>query len=165
MLQLFVVMYLPGILLNFPMRNRIISGLSEGVLVVEARHRSGTSITAKFAKQQGKKIFCIPSNLDTTTGVGTGKLIQEGAKLVLSPNDILLYLGVNVIEEFAEEEEIQVDERYKEVFNVLGKMPINVNEICKKVNKSIVEVNTTLTMLEIEGLIKQVGVNEFVKVR
>ena len=151
---------------NFPTRNRIVSGLSEGVLVVEARHRSGTSITAKFARKQGKKIFCIPSNLDATTGVGTGKLIQEGAKLVLSPNDILLDFGIaEEKEEIVEELEIEVSEEYAEVYKVLSKIPINVNEICKKTNKSIVEVNTTLTMLELDGIVKQVGVNEFVKVR
>lgn len=151
---------------NFPSRNRIVSGLSEGILVVEAKHRSGTSITAKFAKQQGKKIFCIPSNLDTTTGVGTGRLIQEGAKLVLSPNDILLELGITEEEkEYTEETENKVNEEYREVYSVLTKIPINVNEICKRTNKNIVEVNTTLTMLELESLVKQVGVNEFVKVR
>jgi len=151
---------------NFPSRNRIVSGLSEGVLVVEARHRSGTSITAKFAKKQEKKIFCIPSNLDATTGVGTGKLIQEGAQLVLSPNDILLELGITEEkEEFIEEPEIEVNKEYIDVYEALSKIPINVNEICKKINKSIVEVNTTLTMLELEGLVKQVGINEFVKAR
>lgn len=151
---------------NFPSRNRIVSGLSEGVLVVEARHRSGTSITAKFAKKQGKKIFCIPSNLDATTGVGTGKLIQEGAQLVLSPNDILLELGIiEENEEFIEEPEIEVNKEYRDVYEALSKIPINVNEIYKKTNKSIVEINTTLTMLELEGLVKQVGINEFVKAR
>ena len=151
---------------NFPSRNRIVSGLTEGVLVVEAKYRSGTSITAKYAKQQGKKIFCIPSNLDITTGVGTGKLIQEGAKLVLSPNDILLHIGVQVgTQEFVEEIEPEVNEEYKDVYGVLSKIPTNVNEICKKANKTIVEVNTTLTMLELEGIVKQVGVNEFIKVR
>jgi len=151
---------------NFLSRNRIVSGLSEGVLVVEARYRSGTSITAKYAKQQRKKIFCIPSNLDTTTGVGTGRLIQEGAKLVLSPKDLLIELGItDEQEEYLDEPEIEVGEEYKEVYSVLSKIPINVNEICKRTNKSIVEVNTTLTMLELEGLVKQVGVNEFVKER
>ena len=151
---------------NFPRRNRIVSGLVEGVLVVEARHRSGTSITAKYAKQQEKKIFCIPSNLENPTGVGTGRLIQEGAKLVLEPNDILLELGIiEEKQEYLEEQEIQVSEEYKEIYSVLNKIPINVNEVCKRTNKKIVEVNTTLTMLELEGLVKQVGVNEFVKVR
>jgi len=152
---------------NFLSRNRIVSGLSEGVLVVEARYRSGTSITAKYAKQQRKKIFCIPSNLENTTGVGTGKLIQNGAKLVLNSNDILLDIGIinDEQEEYVEEFEVEVKSEYKQIYNVLSKIPINVNEICKRTNKSIVEVNTTLTMLELEGLAKQVGVNEFVKVR
>lgn len=151
---------------NFPRRNRIVSGLSEGVLVVEARHRSGTSITVKFARKQNKKIFCIPSNLGETTGIGTGRFIQEGAKLVLSPDDILLELGIIVEnKEYIEEPEVEISEEYKEIYNILSKMPINVNEICKVTNKNIVEVNTTLTMLELEGLIKQVGVNEFIKAR
>lgn len=150
---------------NFPSRNRIVSGLSDGVLVVEARYRSGTSITARFAKEQGKKIFCIPSNVDSTTGYGTGTLIKEGAKLVLSPQDILDDFGINVDSEaiIEEEEEIEIDEEYKCVYNVLSKIPINTNEICKRVTKSIGEVNVILTMLELQGVIKQVGVNEFIK--
>lgn len=152
---------------NFPRRNRIVSGLSDGVLVVEARYRSGTSITARFAKQQGKKIFCIPSNVDSTTGYGTGTLIKEGAKLVLSPQDILDDFGINLNSETIIEEEkrdIEIDEEYKCVYDVLSKIPINTNEICKRVNKSIGEVNVILTMLELQGVIKQVGVNEFIRV-
>ena len=68
-------------------------------------------------------------------------------------------------EEYREEVETEISEEYKEVYSVLSKIPVNVNEICKKTNKSIVEVNTTLTMLELEGVVKQVGVNEFVRVR
>lgn len=151
---------------NFPRRNRIVSGLSDGVLVVEARYRSGTSIIVKFAKKQGKKIFCIPSNLGATTGVGTGKFIQDGAKLVLSPDDILVEFGIQKEQkDYLEEPEIVVKAEYKEIYNVLSKIPINVNDICKKTSKTIVEVNTTLTMLELEGLIKQVGANEFIKAR
>lgn len=151
---------------NFPRRNRIVSGLSDGVLVVEARYRSGTSITVKIARKQGKKIFCIPSNLGATTGVGTGRFIQEGAKLVLSPEDILIEIGIpKEQEDYLEEPEIVLKAEYKEIYSVLSKMPINVNDICRKTNKNIVEVNTTLTMLELEGLINQVGVNEFIKAR
>lgn len=151
---------------NFPSRNRIVSGLSEGVLVVEARYRSGTSITVKYAKQQGKNIFCIPSNLDATTGVGTGKFIQAGAKLVLTPDDILREFGINTNEKIVIEEniDVKIDDEYKAVYEVITKMPINTNEICKRSNKNIGEVNVTLTMLELQGLIKQVGVNEFIKV-
>lgn len=150
---------------NFRNRNRIVSGLSDGVLVVEAKARSGTSITSKYARQQGKELFCIPSNLDTTTGVGTGKLIQKGAKLVLTPNDILSYLNIKSKEKnVTKDKKVFVDKKYREVYNSLSKIPINVNEICKNTNKDIIEVNTTLTMLELEGAVKQVGINEFIKV-
>lgn len=149
---------------HFPIRNRIISGLVDGVLVVEAKSKSGSGITARLAKEQNKKVYCIPSNIDSKNGVGTGKLIQQGAKLVLSPQDILIELGMNVIEnKISEKKIIKVDKKYKEVYETLTRIPINVNEICKRTGKNIIEVNTTLTMLELQGLVKQVGVNEFVK--
>lgn len=149
---------------HFPVRNRIVSGLSEGVLVVEAKKKSGSGITARLAKEQNKKVYCIPSNIDSKNGMGTGKLIQEGAKLVLSPHDILMDFGKNVTKEDAiEEVHIEVEEQYKQVYETLTRIPINVNEICKKTKKNIIEVNTTLTMLELQGLIKNVGANEFVK--
>lgn len=149
---------------HFPIRNRIISGLVDGVLVVEAKSKSGSGITARLARNQNKKVYCIPSNVDSKNGVGTGRLIQEGAKLVLSPQDILIELGMNVIEnKISEQKNIKVDKQYKEVYETLTRIPINVNEICKRTGKNIIEVNTTLTMLELQGMVKQVGVNEFVK--
>ena len=148
----------------FPERNRIVSALSNGLLVVEARQRSGTSITARYAIELGKQIYCIPTNLDETTGVGTGRLIQKGAKLVLSPEDILIDLGFDLEEnENYEELEIEVDEKYKDIYIVLKRIPTNINEIAKKSGKNMVEVNSTLTMLELQGLVKQCGVGEFVK--
>lgn len=148
----------------FPERNRIVSGLSDGVLVIEARHRSGTSITARLAQEQGKQVYCIPTNLGETTGVGTARLIQNGGKLVVSPNDILLDLGIPCEEDLVlEEKEIEVEEQYQPVYNVLRKMPLTANEIASRSKKSVVEVNSILTMLELQGLVKQVGMNEFVK--
>lgn len=149
---------------HFPERNRIVSGLADGVLIVEAMYRSGTSITARLAKEQNKKVYCIPSNIDSKNGYGTARLIQEGAKLVLSPQDILIDLGKNVVpNELIEETEVEVDEQYRDIYNVLSRIPMNVNDIVKKSKKSMVEVNTTLTMLELQGLVKQVGVGEFRK--
>ena len=72
-----------------PFRNRIISALSEGVLIVEARHRSGSGVTAKYAFEQNKKVFCLPNQIGVTTGVGTNNLIKEGAKITTCVNDIL----------------------------------------------------------------------------
>ncbi len=148
----------------FPIRNRIVSGLSDGVLVAEAKKKSGSGVTARLAKEQNKKVYCIPSNIDSKNGIGTGMLIQSGAKLVLTPEDILVDLGKNVTEnEIVEEVQIEVEEQYKDVYETLTRVPINVNEICKRTRKNIIEVNTTLTMLELQGLVKQVGANEFAK--
>ena len=151
----------------FPERNRIVSALSKGVLVVEARHRSGTSITVRCAKELGKQIYCIPTNLEETTGVGTGRLIQSGAKLVLTPEDILLDFGFKNQDnnECLDEIEIEIDEEYKPVYNVLTRIPININDIVKKSGKSMVEVNAIITMLELQGHVKQTGVGEFSKIK
>ena len=76
-----------------PFRNRIISALSEGVLIVEARHRSGSGVTAKYAFEQNKKVFCLPNQIGVTTGVGTNNLIKKGAILVTNSNDIITQIG------------------------------------------------------------------------
>lgn len=76
---------------HFPRRNRIVSGLSEGILVIEAAYRSGTSITVRYAKEQGKLVFAVPGGLDNTYGVGVNKFIKEGAILVTEIDDILTF--------------------------------------------------------------------------
>ena len=151
---------------NFVNRNRIVSGLSNGVLVVEAKYRSGTSITANFAKSQGKKVYCIPSNLDSKAGYGTGKLIQNGAKLVLSVNDILEDLGYskkNIETEKVVKYKIEVDEEYREIYNSIQNIPINIDDICKKTKKNVSEVNIALTMLELQGVIVSISGNSFIR--
>lgn len=147
---------------NFPTRNRIIAGISSGVLVVEAKHRSGSSITARDAFKQKKPVFCIPNQLGIKTGVGTNNLIKIGAKLVTNVNDILVELGENIVEELEPEEIVKqtiVKQEYKKIYEILKKEPININQLAKITKEEIGKINQKLTMMEIEGLIETLPAN------
>ena len=135
---------------NFPKRNRIISGLAMGVLIIEARYRSGSSITAKFAIEQNKEIFCVPGNIDKPTSYIPNEYIKNGAFLVTSAMDIINYYPIK-------KEEKNIDEDYKELYQYINEIPISSNELCKLTNLSIASVNERLIYMEIEGLIKNVA--------
>ncbi len=142
---------------TFPSRNRIISGLSEGVLVVEAAYRSGTSITASLAKKQGKKVYAIPNGLDSMYGVGVNKLIQNGAKLVTSVDDIL----VDFPEIMKRKKRIiihnnYIKKEYRKIYDILSEVPKSIEEISIKTNNTIKCTAKLLTLMEIEDLIEQV---------
>ena len=136
------------------------SGLSDGILVIEARNKSGTLITARYAKEQGKKLFCLPGNAGNKSSSGSNDLIKNGAKLVTNINDIL-----NVIVKKPKEEikEAEISSEYKKVYDILTNTPMHINEICKKANTPMAEVNQIITMLEIDGLIRALPNNEFIK--
>lgn len=142
---------------NFPERNRIVSGLSLGVLVIEAAFRSGTSITANIAKKQGKKVMCIPSDINNKKGVGTNNLIKQGAILVKDEQDI--------IKEFEElknnikRERIiskSVDTKYQKVYDAISTNPITINELVRITKKNIAEVELAITMLELDEVVKTI---------
>lgn len=143
---------------NYPRRNRIISGLVMGVLVIEARYRSGSSITANLAIKQKKEVFCVPNKIDEKTGSGTNNLIKKGANLVTCPKDILNFYSLENLSK-----EIEMPKEYREVYELIGELPISANEIAKMTNKNIGKVAESLCMLEIEELIKQVGGNQYVR--
>ena len=140
---------------NFPARNRIVSGLCKGVLVIEAAYRSGTSITAKCAETQRRDVFCIPSSVDSNKGVGTARLIVKGAKLILKPSDILKKYNMNIENGGAESIEYNIPEIYKETYNCIENNICNVDEIARCLKRPVQEINEELFMLELEGLIEK----------
>ena len=143
---------------NFPKRNRIISALSDGVLVVEAAYRSGTSITVNYAKKQGKKVFAIPGRLDHYLGIGVNNFIKEGAILTTKIEDIVKYYP-----QFINKKRIikskkiicTIKEEYKEVYLFLNSEERNFQEIAQYTGKSIPEILSLLTNMELEGIIKR----------
>lgn len=144
-------------------RNRIVSGLAIGVLVVEAAYRSGTSVTARLAKNQGRKVFVLPHEIDYKYGVGTNNLIKKGAILVTSTKDIisefnfLRFLNCEYIEP-EQKTKIELKSNIeKEVYKIIKYGVKEVSEIAKKSNKSISEITNILLMLELDGAIKKIA--------
>lgn len=162
---------------NFPKRNRIISGISLGTLVIEAKHRSGSSITAKNCLKQNKAVFCIPRNLGEKHGVGTNYLLKNGAKLITNVDDIFEELNINkisnkkisieqvnkLIEKCEKNIKENIPEEYKQIYKIL-KEPLNINDIAKKLHISIQKANETLSMMEIEGYVKKLKSNEYISI-
>jgi DNA processing protein len=146
--------------LKFPKRNRIISGIADGVLVVEAEFRSGSAITARYAKEQGKKVYAIPSNIYSCTGVGTNNLIKEGAILVTKPSEIERDF-IKDIEPVVKNENINVPQQYASIYNLLKTGTMHINEIAKHESKSISQLNSILTLMEIEGYVTRIASNEY----
>lgn len=154
---------------RFIERNRIVSGMSIGVLVIEAAFRSGTSITAKMAMQEQKPIFCIPHDISDKLGVGTNKLLKNGAKCVVTAEDILQEYEFlkelkvnNEINNYHEKRKIEeIPKEYREIYKSIENEPTNINTICKKSKLDITEVNIGLTILELEGYIKRLPGNIF----
>ena len=142
---------------NFPKRNRIVSGLSDGVLIVEAGYRSGTTITARLAKEQGKNIFVIPGSLDNIYSVGANKLIQEGAILVTEIRNITKYYPQVINKRWKKVDvNLQIKDEYLEIYKILKNKQMGIEELSIKLkNKNIREIANLLTMMEIEDLIVQ----------
>lgn len=149
---------------RFLERNRIVSGLAIGTLVIEGGYRSGTSVTARIAKEQGKLVFCIPSSLDNIKGITPNRLIKNGAILTTEVDDIIRKIPrlkalnkqkTNEIKVHKQKKNQEVDKEYEEIYNMIIKeKTIHINEIAKRLKKDIKEINYKLMMLELEEKIE-----------
>ncbi|MCA9972511.1 MAG: DNA-processing protein DprA [Anaerolineales bacterium] len=149
---------------NFPPRNRIISGLSLGIVVVEADVRSGALITVRFALEQGREVFAVPGNINSPASRGTNELIQQGAKLVTSVEDILEELNLSMVTAQTAVQ-LALPETAEEVALLanLSRQPTHVDDLARLTGLPTSTLNSTLTLMELKGMVQQVGRMNFVR--
>jgi DNA processing protein len=167
---------------SFPRRNRLISGVTLGTLVVEAGEGSGTRWTVYHALEQDREVFCVPGSIFSPASQLTNRLIQEGAKLVSSANDVMEELNLRVVGRQIEmrlaQETVPAppvnDAINHEAINhdgeskLLGQLdhePIHIDDIRRRTNLPITEVSSLLTLLELKGMVRQVGCMHYVRIR
>lgn len=151
---------------NFPPRNRIISGLARAVVIIEAGQKSGALITASFAAEQGREVFALPGNIYVPKSVGTNRLIQDGATPLLMPEDLLGVLDLAMrSEQQAARTILPSDPTEAALFAVLGHEPQHIDELTRQTDLPPSQVSSTLAMMELKGMVRQVGGMQYVAVR
>jgi DNA processing protein len=153
---------------NFPIRNRIISGLSRGVIVVEATMHSGSLITASVALEQGREVFAVPGSIQSFKSRGCHYLIKQGARLVENSDDVLDELGMNFpfapkTDTFKTPLSPPTDEWEQKVYELIGDYPIHIDEIARegKIEPSV--VSAALMRMELKGIVRQLPGKFFVR--
>jgi DNA processing protein len=150
---------------NFPVRNRIISGLSIGTVVIEADVDSGSLITANYALEQNREVFAVPGSIFSDVSRGTNNLIKKGAKLVTNHIDILEELNLDLVatEEFQTNEATTPEEQ--QIIESLSRDPIHIDDLVRALGLPAAEVNSTLLVLEMKGRVRNLGGAKFAKIR
>ena len=152
--------------INFPIRNRIISGLADIIVVIEARLKSGSLITATHALEQGREVFALPGRITDSLSLGCNKLISDGAGIISSPTDILEALDLNIdgkIKVYNEKNTNLLAKNDKKVYSCLDLKPKYIDDIIKESTLEISQVLSSLLLLELEGFIVQISSNYYCK--
>lgn len=151
---------------NFPRRNRIMSGISLGVLVVEAGESSGALITTNWALEQNREVLAVPGSILSPASRGTNHLIQEGAKLVRDYTDILEELNLTAVAQQIEMKEvIPASDTESLLLKQLSAEPVHIDEVCRSSGLPVSTVSSTLAMMELKGLVRTVGAMKYVLAR
>lgn len=146
---------MPPLAQNFPRRNRIVSALSLGTVVIEAALRSGALITARLSLDLGREVFALPGNVDSPVSQGVFSLIKDGAKIVTSVNDIIEELPVGLLSQSIVPEEIVYTKDQEKVLSLLNKEPQNVDQLAKMCDTSDTLLKSILLQLELKGAVHQ----------
>ena len=155
----------PPLRYNFPARNRIIAGLSKGLLVVEAAEKSGALITAYQSLEYNRDVFAVPGEINSPNSFGTNKLIQSGAKLTMTSEDILNEYNIEKTEfETEAKEMLPESDNEKKILETLSKSAINIDQIIEKSGLNVIAISSALSLLEMKGLVKNMGGGRYKKI-
>jgi len=151
---------------NFPPRNRIISGLALVVVIVEAGESSGALITAEFAADQGREVFAVPGSIYSAASRGTNRLIQTGARPLLTADEVLEALNLDVLaRQESVSEALPEDETERQLLQALTGEPLHVDELGALCGLPVARVSASLAMLELKGRVRQVGGMHYIRAR
>jgi DNA processing protein len=150
---------------HFPARNRIVAGLSLGTIVVEAGDTSGALITARMAGESGRDVFAVPGSIFSKQSYGVHRLIQDGAKLVASVQDVLDELNLGMVAHQLEMPAAATDDPVEQaLLGTLSTDPRHIDEVARLAQLPMSQVSSTLTLMELKGLVRQVGALSYVTV-
>ena len=149
----------------FPMRNRIISGLSDGILVVEAREKSGSLITADFALDQGKDVYALPGPVTSALSQGCHRLIRQGAGILITPEELMDEWNLNRMQmgQKNNKNEKMLESPERMVYSCLDLFPKGIDELMKETELSISELMERLITLELKGYAEEVSRNYYIR--
>jgi len=158
---------IPPLAAHFPARNRIISGLSDVILVLEAKEKSGSLITADMALEQGKDVYALPGPVTSPLSLGCHYLISQGAGILISPSDLLKELQIisGISEQKSDKNKKELENPENIVYSCLDLYPKGLERIGKETLLSPQQIMRDLVSLEIEGKVKEISKNQYVRIR